>query len=225
MAGFCEMAASITPCSSSLRVTAVTSCPTNTTWLAPEFDQRLGNALLFRRRHYKDRQCQHDLLNSLAMRHLLGAFVLVPALKNRQHIEPRKFRRHHLIETEDAFGMVAQALRPATIATFPCRRTDQPTDQRAGRTARGDIVDADIVVAARGRHVRNQGDDLGAAIDEIIDRGADARMIQRDHRDAVEITDKGLQRGSQHDTGSNTSVTTVSTERRRAESQPDISPR
>ena len=56
----------------------------------------------------------------------------------------------------------------------------------AGGAPGGDIVDAHIVMAARRRHVGHQRHDLGAAIDEIVDGGADDRMIEGYDRHAIE---------------------------------------
>ena len=49
-------------------------------------------------------------------------------------------------------------------------------------------------------------------------------MIEGDDRHAVELAGKGFKRGRENG-GSNTSVATISTARRRADSQADISPR
>ena len=46
--------------------------------------------------------------------------------------------------------------------------------------------------------VRRDRHDLGAAIDQVINRRADARMIEGDDCHAVEVTDKGFERASEH---------------------------
>ena len=110
----------------------------------------------------------------------------------------RKLGRHHLIEAEDALGVVAQGLRTGDDRDLSLPGADEPADQGAGGATGGDIVDADIMVTPRSGHVRHQRHDLGAAIDEIVDGGADAWMIKRDDRHAVEVAGKRFKRGSEN---------------------------
>jgi hypothetical protein len=54
------------------------------------------------------------------------------------------------------------------------------------------------MVAARSGHVGNQGDDEHAARRQVVDRGADALVIERHHGDAVDPAHQRLQRFAEH---------------------------
>src|SRR5215471_14378866 len=94
--------------------------------------------------------------------------------------------------------MVPQALRAGDDRDLSSTRANETTDQRTGGASGSDVVDADIVVTVRRGHVRHQGNDLRAAIDEIVDRCTYARMIERDDSYAVEIRGERLERGSEY---------------------------
>ena len=94
--------------------------------------------------------------------------------------------------------MVAKGLRTSDDRDFSLWRADEPADQRAGGAPGGDIVDADIMVTPRRRHVRHQRNDLGAAIGEIVDGRADAWVIKGNDRHAVEIAGKGFKGGCEN---------------------------
>ena len=68
----------------------------------------------------------------------------------------------------------------------PLARADEAAEQGGRSAPGGDVVDADEVLAPRGRHVGDQRDDDGAARDQVVDRGAHLRMVERHHDDSVE---------------------------------------
>src|SRR4029453_2112129 len=98
----------------------------------------------------------------------------------------------------DALGMVTQALRAGDDRDLALPGTDETADKRAGGAPGGDIIDADVMMAPGRRHVRHQRNDLGTAIDEIVDGLADAWMIEGYDRHAVEIAGKRFKRGSEN---------------------------
>ena len=118
--------------------------------------------------------------------------VPIACLDRAQDGEVRVLEAHHLIEAEDALSMVAQRLRSGDDSDLACRRPDEAADQRPGRPARGDVVDPDIVMPAGARHVGDEGDDVGSASDQIVDRGPHALMVERHHRDPVIAAGQGI---------------------------------
>src|SRR5271154_2872121 len=97
----------------------------------------------------------------------------------------RKLQAHQLVEAKNPLRMVAQRLRPRDDADCASARTDEPPHQRASGSARGDVVDADVMMATRAGHIGHECDDIGSGRDEIVDGGADALMIERYNGDPV----------------------------------------
>ncbi len=50
---------------------------------------------------------------------------------------------------------------PAMTPTLPAAAAGEAADQRAGGAAGGDVVDADVMVAARAGHVGDERHDMG----------------------------------------------------------------
>jgi hypothetical protein len=84
--------------------------------------------------------------------------------------------RHQLLEAEQPFGVVAQ--RPAAHhdADPPGARPDEAAEQRGGGAACGHVVDADESRTPRTRHVRDQGEDLDAVLDNSMRPQGAARV-------------------------------------------------
>jgi hypothetical protein len=77
-----------------------------------------------------------------------------------------------------AFGVIAQGKRAAMTPILPARAAaEEAAHQGAAVRPAAGVVDADVVEAARGGSVGDQGDDMGAAGGEVVDGGADPRVI------------------------------------------------
>src|SRR5277367_630246 len=97
----------------------------------------------------------------------------------------RKFQAHDLVEAKNPLRVVAQRLRSRDDADFASAYPDEPPHQRASGSPRGDVVDADVMMATRTGHVGYERDDIGSPSDEIVDRGANALVIEGHDGDPV----------------------------------------
>src|SRR5262249_61954869 len=111
---------------------------------------------------------------------MFRAAVIVPSLEHGQHVELREFGRHHLIEAEDALGMIAQSMRAGDDGDLSLSRAHKTADQSPGRASGSDIVNTHVMVTARRRHIRHEGNHFRAAVDEVVYGRTDARMSDSD---------------------------------------------
>ncbi len=119
--------------------------------------------------------------------------VLIASLERAQNREMRIFQAHHLIEAEDALGVVAQRQGARDDPDLAGARPEEAPDQRSGRPAGGDVVDADVVMPTGAGNVGHESDDMGSAGDQIVDRGAHALMVEGHDGDAVVPSGQGFE--------------------------------
>jgi len=128
----------------------------------------------------------------------LGRIVM--AFGRREQLQARKLAGHDLLEAEQTLGMVAQGVAAEHDADPRIARADEAAEQARRGPSRGDVVDADVMGPARGRHVGYQRDDDRARSDQIVDRRPHLRVVERHHHHrVVPAVEPG--KASRHDVG------------------------
>ena len=131
-------------------------------------------------------------------RQSLDAIVVVAAFADRQERERREVPRDHLLEADLPLDVVAERHRAGDQADLAGPAGDEAAEKARRGPARRGVVDADIVGAAGAGHVGDQRHHRHAGGDQFVDRLAHRGMVERHHRDAVDLALQPVERRGEH---------------------------
>ena len=124
--------------------------------------------------------------------------VVVAAFADRQKLKRGEIAADHLLEADLALDVVAQRHRAGDQADLAGAAGEEAAEQARGGAAGRGIVDADIVGAARARHVGDERHHGDAGAGEVVDGLAHRRMVEGDDGDAVDLAAQLLERRGEH---------------------------